>query len=97
MIFEDLAKDIRSKRINVLDSETVGDLRAIIIDENGLVKFGHNGKSHCDNAMALALANLALKKVRLKTDSFLPGWLKSRRSKSIKQETGAAIAQHRRY
>ena len=97
MIFEDLAKDIRSKRINVLDSETVSDLRAIIIDENGLVKFGHNGKSHCDNAMALALANLALKKVRLKTDSFLPGWLKTRRSKSIKQETGAAIAQHRRY
>jgi hypothetical protein len=97
MIFEDLAKDIRSKKIRILETEVVDDLRCIIVDENGLIKFGHNGKSHCDNAMALALANHCLKNVTIKVESFIPDWIRKKRADNIKQNSGASIAAHRRY
>lgn len=97
LLFENLRKQIRSGLIRQLDSITVSELRSIIVDEKGIIKFGQNGDSHCDSAMALALCCWCLDAVSLKTESYLPKWIREKRSDRIRKNSGAAIATHRRY
>lgn len=96
IIFSSLRKYIRNGHIRLIDERTRFEL-LMVIDENGLIKFGEDNNSHCDNAMAKALAYWCLNSVQLKKEIYLPKWIRERKADKIKQGSGAGIGQHRRY
>lgn len=98
MVFEDLKNKIRNGYIRMLDDKTVAELRTILVDLKGRIKFAEADKAgHSDSAMALALANWCLNYVRLKSDAYLPQWIKDKKTQRIKDNTGARISNYRRY
>lgn len=95
MMFEELREGIRTGYINNLDNITISELRSIKLDKhNNLVLTRANG-SHCDSAVALALALQCLKIVRLPTRPYLPDFIKARKASRIIENATAQKA--RRY
>jgi len=98
LVFEDLKKKIQHGYIKMLDDKTVTELRTILVDNKGRIKFADTSTAgHSDSAMALALANWCLNYVRLKQEGYLPQWIKDKKTQRIKDSTGAIISNHRRY
>ncbi len=96
LIFANLRKMIRSGYVKLLDELTRQEL-LMVIDDNGLIKFGEENNSHCDNAMAMALCYWCLNAVSIKQSAFLPDWIRKKKSDSIKQSGGISVGNHRRY
>jgi hypothetical protein len=96
LIFANLRKMIRSGYVKLLDELTRQEL-LMVIDDNGLIKFGEENNSHCDNAMAMALCYWCLNSVAIKQSAFLPDWIRKKKSDSIKQSGGISVGNHRRY
>lgn len=98
ILFEALRNKVRCGGFAIMDQDTYNELRLLQIDTKGTVKFGvTNTGSHCDNVMALALANIGLDKVKLTDDSAIESFLKQRQLQKLKQTTGSVANQHRRY
>lgn len=98
LIFEDLKKKIQNGYIQMIDDKTVTELRTILVDDKGRIKFAEADKAgHSDSAMALALANWCLNYVRLKSEGYLPQWIKDKKTQRIKDYAGARIHDYRRY
>lgn len=99
LVFEELKKNIQQGFIKILDDITVMELRSILIDDKGRIKFQDStaGLGHSDSAMALALANWCLGFVHLKQDGYLPEWIRNKKSKEIREQAGAMLGSHRRY
>tara|TARA_R110000824_G_scaffold174338_1_gene352414 strand:+ start:1936 stop:3474 length:1539 start_codon:yes stop_codon:yes gene_type:complete len=95
-VFSTFRKDIRSKRVTVMD-ETTREECLTIIDDHGVIKFGQNGTAHCDNAMAAGLAHYCLQAVRLKPIQYLPDWINKKKADKIRSSSGIATGDYRRY
>jgi hypothetical protein len=96
MLFENLRTYIRNGHISYLDATTMLEA-SMVIDDNGLIKFGENNDSHCDHIMAKALSQYCLNSVQLKKEMYLPKWILQRKADKISQHAGASIGNHRRY
>jgi hypothetical protein len=96
-MFENLKEMITSGHISWLDMITYGELRALkITDKNG-IDIPDNMDSHADNALAMALAYICIKKVYVKQKSYLPDFIKEKRKRNIINNGGISIAGKSRY
>jgi len=96
-MFENLKSDISNCRIQRLDNIVYAELRAITVSEKGLIELSNTGGAHSDNAVALALAYICIKKIQLRERQHLPNWIKSQKARTTKQKAGAGVSSHRRY
>tara|TARA_R110002012_G_scaffold262806_1_gene445162 strand:+ start:1206 stop:2735 length:1530 start_codon:yes stop_codon:yes gene_type:complete len=96
-MFENLKETIQRGYIQILDNITYSELRAITVSDKGDIELKSIGGSHSDNAVAIALAYMALEKVRLKEVAYLPQWIKYKNARKTIQSGGVSIAAKRRY
>ena len=96
-MFENLKEIIQRGYIQILDNITYSELRAMTVSDKGDIELKSVGGSHSDNAVALALAYMALEKVRLKEVAYLPQWIKYKNARKTIQTGGVSIASKRRY
>jgi hypothetical protein len=96
-MFENLKEVIQRGYIQILDNITYSELRAITVSDKGDIELKEIGGAHSDNAVSLALAYMALEKVRVSVRSFLPDWVKAKRSQKIINYAGISAASKRRY
>ena len=96
-MFENLKESLRSGKIYRLDSITLSELRSFQIDEKNRVIIPDSLDSHGDSGVALALAYICLEGVRVPKETYLPPFIKERRTSVIKSKKGASVATHRRY
>ena len=89
-------KDALSRvAIPVLDSWTVGELRAFKVDDRGNPFCPRNGIHHGDTVIALALALQCVQKVSVPDKPFLPAWITAR--KVSEAQGRGALKEMRRY
>jgi gamma-glutamylcyclotransferase (GGCT)/AIG2-like uncharacterized protein YtfP len=96
-MFENLKGLIQNGYISMLDNIVYSELRAITVNDRGGIELKYLDGAHSDNSVALALAYMALDKVNLPQQEFLPQWIKERKAKKIVDRGGVAIASKRRY
>ena len=96
-MFEKLKRDLQTGRIRHIDKLTHDELRSITVSERGHIELGREDGAHSDSAVALALANICLDKVKLSERHILPDWIRKRKVDKVVQEWGARISQSRRY
>ena len=97
LVFENLRKGIQTGSICMIDNITATELRSITVDEKGVLKFGDDMDTHCDSAMAMALAYWCLNSVKIKQSAFLPDWIISRKADKALKTSGVSPHLHRRY
>jgi hypothetical protein len=73
------------------------ELRSITVDEKGVLKFGEDMDTHCDSAMAMALAYWCLNSVKVKERAYLPDWIIDMKADRIRDNAGVSPRLHRRY
>lgn len=95
LIFSNLRKMVRGGFIQMIDERTKFEM-LMVIDDNGIIKFGEENNSHCDHVMAKALAYWCLNRVSLRKEAFLPDWILKRKADSLRASSGATN-HHRRY
>lgn len=83
VMFEELKESIRTGSINIIDTVTLGELRSIKLDKHYNISLTRANGTHCDSAVALALASQCLKSVRLPSRPMLPQWVKARNAGKI--------------
>jgi len=89
-------KDALSRvAIPVLDSWTVGELRAFKVDDRGNPFCPRNGIHHGDTVIALALALQCVQKVSVPDKPFLPAWITARKASEARGR--GALKEMRRY
>jgi hypothetical protein len=89
-------KDALSRvAIPVLDSWTVGELRAFKVDDRGNPFCPRNGIHHGDTVIALALALQCVQKVAVPDKPFLPAWITARKASEARGR--GALKEMRRY
>jgi hypothetical protein len=96
-MFENLKGLIQNGYISMLDNIVYSELRAITVNDRGGIELKYLDGAHSDNSVALALAYMALDKVNLPQQEFLPQWIKARKAQKIVDKGGIAIASKRRY
>ncbi len=97
LLFENLKKGIQTGSIRLIDNVTMTELRSITVDEKGILRFGEDVESHCDSAMAMALAYWCLNSVKIKQSAFLPDWIISQKADKQLRTSGVSPSLHRRY
>ena len=97
LVFENLRKGIQTGSIHLIDNITATELRSITVDEKGILRFGDDMDTHCDSAMAMALAYWCLNSVKIKQTAYLPDWIISRKADKSLKTTGVSPHLHRRY
>ena len=96
-MFENLKNLIQNGYIQMLDNIVYSELRAITLDDKGQIILSNQNGAHSDSAVALALAYMAIEKVKLKEVAYLPQWIQSRKAERIINNAGAGAMKHRRY
>lgn len=94
-MLEGLKDHIGRGQIPLLDTWTVGELRAFKVDDRGQPFCPRNGIHHGDTVIALALALQCTKKVTVPQRPYLPEWIINRRVQSAYKKGGKH--EHRRY
>jgi hypothetical protein len=97
LLFENLKKGIQTGSIRMIDNVTMTELRSITVDEKGIIRFGEDVESHCDSAMAMALAYWCLNSVKIKQSAYLPDWIISQKADKQLRTSGVSPSLHRRY
>ena len=97
LLFENLKKGIQTGSIRMIDNVTMTELRSITVDEKGIIRFGDDVESHCDSAMAMALAYWCLNSVKIKQSAYLPDWIISQKADKQLRTSGVSPSLHRRY
>lgn len=88
VMHEDLKAAISQGVINILDRVTLGELRALQLDDRGLApNVPPNYPSHGDSVIALALAWQCLRAVPMPIKSELPDWVLKMRAMRAKRAT----------
>jgi hypothetical protein len=75
LLFENLKKELQNGYITQMDNVTALELRSILVDEKGIIKFSDLLDSHSDSAMACALAYWCLRDVKIREEMYLPSWI----------------------
>ena len=96
-MFENLKVNIQQGYCTMLDNIVYSELRAITVNDRGHIELKYIGEAHSDNAVALALAYMALDRVKLPEVEYLPHWVHSRKAERIINRGGVAVANKRRY
>ncbi len=96
-MFENLKVNIQQGYCTMLDNIVYSELRAITVNDRGHIELKYINDAHSDNAVALALAYMALDKVKLPEVEYLPHWVKHRQAERVRNRGGVAIANKRRY
>ena len=96
-MFENLKGLIQNGYISMLDNIVYSELRAITVNDRGGIELKYLDGAHSDNAVALALAYMALDRVKLPEVEYLPHWVKHRQAERVRNRGGVAIANKRRY
>jgi len=96
-MFENLKNLIQNGYIQMLDNIVYSELRAITLDDKGQILLSNQNGAHSDNAVALALAYMAIEKVKLKEVTYLPSWIQNRKAERIINNGGIGIGKNRRY
>jgi hypothetical protein len=97
LMFENLKTLIREGYIYNIDNITFGEIRSLQVNEKGHIQIPDNLASHGDNAVAMALCSMCLGNVKLPKTTYLPDFIKHKRSQRILQNAGVATHKHRRY
>ena len=96
-MFENLKGLIQGGYISMLDNIVYSELRSITVNDRGGIELKYLDGAHSDNSVALSLAYMALKKVNLPQQEYLPQWIKDRKAQKIVDKGGVALASKRRY
>ncbi len=97
-MFELLKKEISTGKLHMIDNITFAEIRALMVNEKGIIKIPDNLESHADSAIALGLAVVCLQKLKLPSHKPLIDQLISRkRADRIRRTGGAAQGKYRRY
>jgi hypothetical protein len=96
-MFENLKLLLTDGYIGSMDMITYSELRALQLNDRGLIEIPDNMDGHGDNAIAIALAYVCIAKVNLKTKSYLPNWIHAKRINKTVQNNGVGIGINRRY
>jgi len=96
-MFENLKVNIQQGYCTMLDNIVYSELRAITVNDRGHIELKYINDAHSDNAVALALAYMALDRVKLPQVEYLPHWVKHRQAERVRNRGGVAIANKRRY
>jgi hypothetical protein len=96
-MFENLKGLIQGGYISMLDNIVYSELRAITVNDRGGIELKYLDGAHSDNSVALSLAYMALNKVNLPQQEYLPQWIKARKAQKIVDKGGVALASKRRY
>ena len=95
MMLDHLKDSILRGRLLQLDSHTVGELRAFILNERGVPECPRSPLHHGDTVIALALALQCALSVKVDWGPSLPLWIKERRAAHHRRQGGKV--EHRRY
>jgi hypothetical protein len=96
-MFENLKGLIQGGYISMLDNIVYSELRSITVNDRGGIELKYLDGAHSDNSVALALAYMALNKVNLPQQEYLPQWIKASKAQKIVDKGGVALASKRRY
>jgi hypothetical protein len=96
-MFENLKGLIQGGYISMLDNIVYSELRSITVNDRGGIELKYLDGAHSDNSVALALAYMALDRVNLPQQEYLPQWIKDRKARNIVDKGGVALASKRRY
>jgi len=96
-MFENLKSLLTDGYIGSMDMITYSELRALQLNDRGLIEIPDNMDGHGDNAIAIALAYVFIAKVNLKTKSYLPNWIHAKRINKTVQNAGVGIGINKRY
>jgi hypothetical protein len=96
-MFENLKGLIQNGYISMLDNIVYSELRSITVNDRGGIELKYLDGAHSDNSVALALAYMALDRVNLPEQEYLPQWIKDRKAQKIVDKGGVALASKRRY
>ena len=96
-MFENLKGLIQGGYISMLDNIVYSELRSITVNDRGGIELKYLDGAHSDNSVALSLAYMALNKVNLPQQEYLPQWIKARKAQKIVDKGGVALASKRRY
>jgi hypothetical protein len=96
-MFENLKGLIQGGYISMLDNIVYSELRSITVNDRGGIELKYLDGAHSDNSVALSLAYMALNKVNLPQQEYLPQWIKDRKAQKIVDKGGVALASKRRY
>jgi hypothetical protein len=94
-MLEALKDAISRRKITVLDSGTVGELRSFKIDERGAPFCPRGLSHHGDSVIALALGMVAVSSINLPSGPFLPQWIQEKKRSDAMAR--AAKTNYRRY
>lgn len=94
-MLEELKDKLSTNGITILDSWTVGELRAFKVDDRGNPFCPRNGIHHGDTVIALALALQCAKKVSVPDRPYLPDWIIQRKIQVAR--TSGSRKEMRRY
>jgi hypothetical protein len=96
-MFENLKGLIQGGYISMLDNIVYSELRSITVNDRGGIELKYLDGAHSDNSVALSLAYMALDRVNLPQQEYLPQWIKDRKAQKIVDKGGVALASKRRY
>jgi hypothetical protein len=96
-MFENLKGLIQGGYISMLDNIVYSELRSITVNDRGGIELKYLDGAHSDNSVALSLAYMALNKVNLPQQEYLPQWIKASKAQKIVDKGGVALASKRRY
>jgi len=94
-MLEELKDKLSTNGITILDSWTVGELRAFKVDDRGNPFCPRNGIHHGDTVIALALALQCAQKVSVPDRPYLPDWIIQRKIQVAR--TSGSRKEMRRY
>jgi hypothetical protein len=94
-MLEELKDKLSTNGITILDSWTVGELRAFKVDDRGNPFCPRNGIHHGDTVIALALALQCAQKVSVPDRPYLPDWIIQRKIQVAR--TAGSRKEMRRY
>lgn len=96
-MFENLKQIISEGYIRTIDMITYQELRALQVNNTGVIDVPSNMESHGDSALAMALAYVCIHAVNLKQKPYLPNWIGARQVARTLSNSGAAIGKKQRY
>ena len=96
-MFENLKTMIQGGYCHMIDNIVYSELRSITVNDRGHIELKYINGAHSDNCVALALAYMALDKVRLPQIEFLPSWIKRAKARRVINRAGVSVANKRRY
>lgn len=95
LMWASLKTAIQDGSIYMIDDVTLGEMRQLIVDDQGRVTVPSSSLGHCDGAVAFALAYQCMQAVRLPRSTYLPNWVRAQRVDRI--HNAGALADKRRY